>query len=73
MKVREGILSITIILTQYAMKYYLAIVTSVSSLSDSSSKVVPTGIFPSANSLATFDMHTAPTAAMVDRCSVLAM
>ena len=55
------------------MKYYLAIVTSVSSLSDSSSKVVPTGIFPSANSLATFDMHTAPTAAMVDRCSVLAM
>ena len=43
------------------------------SRSDKSSKVVPSGIFPPANSLATFDMHTAPTAAMVDRCSLLAM
>ena len=43
------------------------------SRSDKSSKVVPSGILPPANSLATFDMHTAPTAAMVDRCSLLAM
>ena len=50
-----------------------AIVTSLSSRLDNSSKEVPSGIFPPASSLATFDMHTAPTAAMVDRCSLLAM
>ena len=50
-----------------------AIVTSLNSRSDTSSKVVSSGIFPPANSLATFDMHTAPTAAIVDKCSLLAM
>ena len=35
-----------------------AIVTSLNSRSDKSSKLVPSGIFPPANSLATFDMHT---------------
>ena len=56
------------------IRYHLpAIVNSLNSRSDNSSNVVPSGIFPPANSLATFDMHTAPTAAMVDRCSLLAM
>lgn len=50
-----------------------AIVTSLNSRSDKFSKVVLSGIFPPANSLATFDMHTAPTAAIVDKCSLLAM
>lgn len=52
---------------------HCAIVTSLNSRSDRSSKVVPSGIFPPANSLATFDMHTAPTVAIVDKCSLLAM
>ncbi len=53
--------------------HFPAIVTSLNSRFDNSSNVVPSGIFPPASSLATFDMHTAPTAAMVDRCSLLAM